>query len=140
MTRSGGDSRDGIVVGLPKVLLRMEGVVLLGLASVLYAKLGASWILFAVILLVPDGAMIGYLGGTRIGAVMYNLTHTYLGPGALGLIGVLGGAHQLSAVALVWFAHIGMDRALGYGLKYDDAFKHTHLGMIGGAAKHDRRG
>jgi Domain of unknown function (DUF4260) len=135
-----GNSRDGIVLGLPRVLLRIEGVVLFALTAVLYAQLGASWILFAVILLAPDAAMVGYLGGTRIGAVMYNLTHTYLGPGALVSIGVLGGAHQLSALALVWFAHIGMDRTLGYGLKYDDAFTHTHLGLIGSAARHDRRG
>lgn len=127
-----GDPRDGIVVGLPKFLLRLEGIVLVGFSAVFYAKLGASWILFAAVLLAPDAAMLGYLGGTRLGAVTYNLAHTYLGPGALVIIGVLYGMHQLSALALVWFAHIGMDRALGYGLKYDDAFKHTHLGIIGG--------
>jgi hypothetical protein len=68
------------------------------------------------------------------------------GPGALVMIGVSSGVQQLSALGLVWFAHIGMDRALGYGLKYDDAFTHTHLGIIrngrevgGGGAGAERR-
>src|SRR5258708_6645743 len=123
MPRPVADLPDGIVIGLPRMFLRVEGVVLFALTAVLYATLGASWILFGVILLAPDAAMVGYLGGTRIGAVMYNLTHTYVGPGVLVVIGVLDGTPQLSALALIWFAHIGMDRALGYGLKYDDAFR-----------------
>jgi hypothetical protein len=132
MLRSRDDVRDGLVVGMPKLCLRSEGAVLIALAAVLYAQLGSSWTLFAVILLAPDAAMVGYLAGTRIGAVAYNLAHTYLGPGALVIIGVLSGVQPLSALALIWFAHIGMDRALGYGLKYEDAFTHTHLGNIGG--------
>ena len=69
-----------------------------------------------------------------------------LGSGALVMIGVLSGVQQLSALGLVWFAHMGMDRAPGYGLKYDGAFTHTHLGIIrsgrevgGGGAGGERR-
>jgi hypothetical protein len=34
-------------------------------------------------------------------------------------------------IAIVWAAHIAMDRAFGYGFKYPDAFGHTHLGIVG---------
>jgi hypothetical protein len=34
------------------------------------------------------------------------------------------------AVALIWFAHISMDRTVGYGLKYPTSFKDTHLERV----------
>lgn len=121
----------GIVRGLPAVLLRTEGAVVLTLSLVLYARLGSSWLLYVVLLLLPDLGMLGYVGGTRVGAVAYNLLHTYGPPGALALVGVVAGSRLACSGALIWFGHIGMDRLLGYGLKYPTSFKHTHLGMIG---------
>lgn len=105
---------------------------LLALAVFGYARYGGPWWLFAVLLLAPDISAIGYLAGSRVGASVYNAAHTYLGPAVLVAIGTVDGSRLLLSVGLVWFAHIGMDRAVGYGLKYRDAFAHTHLGMLRG--------
>ena len=118
---------------LPILFLRSEGAVLLGLAVFLYARSEAGWLLFALLLLAPDISMAGYLRGPRLGAISYNLVHTYLGPAVLAVAGVLADSLTLKAIALVWFAHIGMDRLLGYGLKHSTGFKDTHLGRIGPA-------
>ena len=119
------------VTGLPRGLLRLEGAVLLGLSILLYARLDRSWWLFVLLLLAPDVGMLGYVRGTRVGAVAYNLFHTYAAPAALAAIGIVAEDHLLIALSLIWFAHIGLDRALGYGLKYPEGFEHTHLGRIG---------
>ena len=122
---------DGVVTGMARFLLRIEGAVLLAVSTYIYAEYGRSWLLFALLLLVPDIGMVGYLADTRVGSVTYNLLHTYLGPGVLLVIGVASDSSLTYSIAFVWFAHIGLDRALGYGLKYPDAFTHTHLGVIG---------
>ena len=130
------DSRaDGIVRGLPLVLLRTEGAALLGLAIVLYAKFGRSWILFAVLLLAPDLGALGYVRDTRLGAMTYDVVHTYLAPAVLAMIGVLADSSLTWSIAIIWFAHIGMDRLVGYGLKYPDSFQHTHQVWMGRGGK-----
>ena len=121
----------GVVRGFPAFLLRTEGAALLVLSVVLYAKFGSSWLLYVVLLFVPDLGMLGYFGGTRFGAVAYNLVHIYVPPAALALVGVTAGNRPAYLIALIWFGHIGMDRLLGYGLKYPTSFSHTHLGVIG---------
>jgi hypothetical protein len=121
----------GVVTGMPQLLLRTEGAVLLTVSTYIYAEYGRSWLLFALLLLAPDIGMLGYLADTRVGAVTYNLLHTYLGPGILLVVGVAVDSSLTYSIAFIWFAHIGLDRALGYGLKYPDAFTHTHLGLIG---------
>jgi uncharacterized protein DUF4260 len=121
----------GIVRSVPRVLLRMEGAVLLGLAVFAYARYGVSWWLFVVLLLAPDLGMLGYAAGPRVGAIAYDAMHTYLGPAVVLVAGVVLAHPVLWSIGFVWFAHIGMDRALGYGLKYEDGFGHTHLGPIG---------
>lgn len=121
---------DDSILG-PKVLQRVEGGVLLALAVLLYAKSGGEWWLFALLLLAPDLSAAGYLGGPRLGATTYNLFHNYLLPGALAAFGVLSGGALAVSLALIWFAHIGMDRLAGYGLKYSTSFSETHLGGIG---------
>ena len=120
-------------VGVPRILLRLEGLAVLAAATVAYAASGQPWWLFAVLFFVPDVAMAAYLAGPRIGAVAYNAAHSYIGPVALGLAGYLSGRTPIAALALIWVAHIGFDRALGYGLKYASAFGDTHLGRIGRA-------
>ena len=110
--------------------LRVEGAAVLVGALVAYAAVDASWLLFAALLLAPDLAMLGYLAGPRAGAIAYNALHVYVGPAVLMAAGLAGAAGSIP-VALVWVAHIGMDRALGYGLKLPTGFRDTHLGTIG---------
>jgi hypothetical protein len=113
------------------MLLRFEGAVLLGLAVFGYARYGGSWWLFALLLLVPDVGALGYVAGPKIGAATYNALHTDAGPAILLAIGAARTSTILLSLGFIWFAHIGMDRAAGFGLKYADAFGHTHLGMMG---------
>jgi Domain of unknown function (DUF4260) len=117
----------GVVTGLPLVLLRSEGMALLAMALVLYGKYGRSWWLFLALLPVPDLGLLGQLRSKAAGAVAYDLTHTCAPAAALGLVGVVTGSGLAVALALVWFAHIGMDRALGLGLLYPDGSGCTHM-------------
>ena|SRR5215475_1542898 len=108
-------------------LLRLEGASVLVLSLFFYHQSHASWILFAVLFLSPDLFMLGYLVNPRIGARVYNSVHTLFGPGVLIAIAILASKWQLLPFALIWTAHIGFDRMLGYGLKYPTRFQDTHL-------------
>jgi hypothetical protein len=121
----------GVVTGAPHVLLRLEATALLGGALFAYAHLGAGWGLFAALLLVPDLSLLAYLAGARTGAFVYNAAHSSVGPALLAALGLFVPA--LLPFAAIWFAHVGIDRALGYGLKYGTTFGDTHLGRIGRA-------
>jgi hypothetical protein len=116
----------------PVTIQRIEGAVLLLAGVVGWISSDLSWWWFALLLLVPDVSMVGYLVNTKVGAAVYNLGHSLVGPGLLLGWAWLEGPHLALALGSVWLAHVGMDRMFGYGLKYDDAFKHTHLGWIGG--------
>lgn len=121
----------GSVQGAPRLLLRVEALVL-GLLSIwLFYKSGASWWLFGSLILVPDLTMLGYLAGPGFGAALYNAGHTLLWPGLLAVLGWWTDAPLAFSLALIWAAHIGIDRAVGYGLKYPGAFNQTHLGSLG---------
>jgi hypothetical protein len=122
----------GAVAGLPRLLLRAEGAAALAAGVYAYAQLGAGWGMFAALFLVPDLSMLGYLAGARIGAHSYNVAHSYLTPAVLAIAGLVSPA--LLPWAALWLAHIGFDRALGYGLKYTTAFGDTHLGRVGSRA------
>jgi len=126
-------SREQAVSGGVRTLLRLEGVVVLGAALAAYAQFGAGWGVFALWLLAPDLALLGYLAGPRVGATLYNAAHSYAGAVALLVLGVLAAMPWAVAGGLIWCAHIGLDRALGYGLKYGTGFGATHLGRIGRA-------
>ena len=128
---------DSFVAGAPRWILRLEGAAALAAAVGAYAHMGAGWGLFALLFLVPDLSMLAYLAGPRAGAAGYNLGHSYLGPVVLGLAGLGLGQPPEVSVALIWIAHIGFDRMLGYGLKYGTAFGHTHLGTVGKAGSVD---
>ena len=123
----------GAVEGMPRLLLRIEGAALALAALYAYHRIGASWWLFAALILVPDVSFAGYLLNTRIGAIAYNTMHATLGPLILAALGVLLPSFDLIAVALIWAVHVGVDRAFGYGLTYGANFGLTHLGRIGGA-------
>lgn len=123
----------GSAGGGVRTLLRLEGLAVLALSVAAYAQFGAGWGWFALLFLLPDLSFLGYLVGSRVGALAYNAAHSYAGPLVLLAAGMLGAVPALLAIALVWCAHIGFDRALGYGLKYASGFGHTHLGRIGRA-------
>ena len=111
-------------------LQRLEGLATLICAVVLYASTGTSWWLFALLLLVPDVSMVGYLLGNRVGQTTYNIVHTYAVPMMLALAGLALRQPILISLSLIWLAHIGMDRAIGYGLKEAEGFRFTHLGAL----------
>jgi hypothetical protein len=108
----------------------LEALTVLALAIAAYTAGHYSWMLFAVLFLVPDVTFAGYFAGPAVGAVCYNVAHSYVTPALLAF--ALHAAHLPLAVPLIWVAHIGFDRCLGYGLKYETAFKDTHLGRLGG--------
>lgn len=111
-------------------ILRWDGLVLAAVTALLYARLGASWWLFAALWLAPDLSMLGYLAGPFWGARVYNAVHAYATPGTLAACAVALHADALLPFALIWANHIAVDRLLGYGLKYPSGFKDTHLGQL----------
>lgn len=119
----------GSVTGPVRAWLRLEGLIVLLFAILLYARGDYSWVVFAALFLVPDISFAAYLAGPRVGAVVYNMAHSYVGP--LVLAAACLAAGRTPELALIWTAHVGFDRALGFGLKYPTAFGDTHLGRIG---------
>ncbi|MCP8941041.1 DUF4260 domain-containing protein [Alsobacter sp. SYSU M60028] len=121
----------GATFGGVSTMLRLEAAVVLTAAVLAYRETGGSWWLFTGLFFVPDLSMLGYLANRKLGAALYNGGHTYLAPAALALLGWSQGLPQLFGPALIWAAHIGFDRLMGYGLKYGSAFGATHLGWRG---------
>ncbi|MES5487571.1 DUF4260 domain-containing protein [Bradyrhizobium sp. INPA03-11B] len=123
----------GAATGGVRTLLRLEGLVLFVGMTVLYYKWEGSWLVYVLLFLVPDLSFAAYLISPRAGAIVYNAAHTYLAPVALMTLGFAGEGPLVLSIAMIWLAHIGIDRALGYGLKYAKGFGYTHLGRIGKA-------
>ncbi len=123
----------GGVAGGVRCILRLEGAAVLMLMVILYGMYGGEWWLFAALFLAPDIALLGYVVGEKTGSVAYNFTHSYVGP--LAVIGFLTllGDKMLIGFPIIWAAHIGFDRLLGYGLKYGADHNFTHLGPVGKA-------
>jgi hypothetical protein len=119
------------VLDNPKVLLRAEGWLILTVSFTAYHELNGNWLFFFLLFLWPDLFMLGYLLNVRLGASLYNLAHTEVGPLFLGSVAAVGHWHNTLLFAIIWLAHIGFDRTLGYGLKYPTFFKDTHLQRIG---------
>jgi hypothetical protein len=113
-----------------RLLLHLEGAILFAAAVAAFIHLQGSVWLFLALILVPDLSMLGYLHNPKTGAFIYDAAHTTLSPALLLLIGLAGAIPTLVLVALIWLAHIGMDRAVGYGLKYPTHFKDTHLQRV----------
>ena len=127
----GTDDATGHVTGGVRILLRLEGLTLLLAMVLLYALWGGSWWIFAVLFFAPDLSFIAYLSDPRSGAIIYNAAHSYMAPVALLTVGLAIAEPLTLSIAMIWLAHIGFDRALGYGLKYGRGFGFTHLGRIG---------
>lgn len=123
-------SSNGAVSGSVRNWLRTEGIAVVALAVVLYAKSGRSWWIFAVLLLAPDLFMLFYLINAKVGALAYNVVHSYVFPLIAAALMLIFDRAGLLPYVLIWVAHIGMDRSLGYGLKYKTAFARTHLGEL----------
>jgi hypothetical protein len=118
------------------LLLRLEGLMVAAISALFYARTGASWWLFAALWLAPDLSMLGYVTGRPCwGARIYNAFHTYALPGVLALAALLLHAGAMMPIALIWINHIGVDRLLGFGLKYSEGFGWTHLGFVGKKAQ-----
>ena len=121
----------GAATGGVNIVLRLEGLTLFLGMVMLYAAWGGSWLVFALLFFAPDLSFLAYLSDARFGALVYNAAHSYMAPVMLLTLG-FGLASPLTlSIALIWLAHIGIDRALGYGLKYSAGFGFTHLGRIG---------
>jgi Domain of unknown function (DUF4260) len=111
----------------PGILLRIEGGCVLALSILCYREINANWIWFVALLLVPDLALLAYLRGIWFGTVVYNLVHTLVGPLLLIGYAILAKAPGLLPYGLIWTSHVGLDRLLGFGLKYPTRFNDTHL-------------
>ncbi|HEY1760886.1 MAG TPA: DUF4260 domain-containing protein [Bryobacteraceae bacterium] len=111
----------------PLLLLRIEGGGVLIASAYAYHRSSGSWGLFALLFLVPDLSIVGYLIDARTGSITYDAIHTYVGPLLLAAYSLATDHHTAFLIALIWIAHIGFDRLLGFGLKYPTGFKNTHL-------------
>jgi hypothetical protein len=115
----------------PIILQRLEGALIFLGATYVYYLRGGDWLLFILVFFAIDVSMSGYLINKKIGALVYNIGHTLIVPILIYLAARITDSGELTMLSLVWFAHIGLDRALGYGFKLPAGFKHTHLGTIG---------
>jgi hypothetical protein len=111
----------------PRMLMHFEGFVGLAFSLFAYYYIGGRWLLFMLLIFVPDIFMLGYLKGDRIGSLVYNAFHIYLWPAAFAISGILLGSRLLIEIGIIFFAHINMDRMLGLGLKYPTYFRDTHF-------------
>ena len=123
----------GVTSGGIRVLLRLEGLCVLVVSLLAYAKFGDGWAIFALFFLTPDLSFLGYLAGPKFGAALYNCAHSFIGALAVLAGGVFLSVPVAVTIGLIWSAHVGFDRALGYGLKYSTGFGFTHSGLIGRA-------
>jgi hypothetical protein len=131
MTDIASAETPGAVTGGVRTLLRLEGIALFVGMTLLYYVWDGSWWVYVLLFFVPDLSFAAYLSGPRFGALVYNAAHSYLAPMAMMTGGFATASPLLLSIAMIWLAHIGFDRALGYGLKYASGFGFTHLGRIG---------
>ncbi len=115
---------------MPGVLLRLEGTAVLVMAVWAYSQLGFSWLAFVLLLLWPDIAFVVYAVSPRWGSIVYNFLHSYPLPLALTAVAFTLSWSTGLQIAIIWLAHIGLDRTVGYGLKYMGQFKETHLNRV----------
>ncbi len=121
----------GAATGGMMSLLRGEGAALFFGTTLFYIISDSPWELYALLFFAPDLGFLGYLAGPRAGSLIYNALHTTIAPLLLAMAGIVVLWPLAGTIALIWLAHIGFDRMLGYGLKYGTSFHDTHLGRIG---------
>jgi hypothetical protein len=120
---------------LMKNLLRLEELLLFGLALFLFSALDYGWGWYALLFLAPDLSALGYLINPRVGSWTYNFVHHKGVSAALYVLGSVTANPALMFAGTLLLGHSSLDRVLGFGLKYPDAFQHTHLGMIGSSRR-----
>jgi hypothetical protein len=113
-----------------KDVLKLEEIGIFCLSLFLFNILGHSWWLFIVLLLTPDISMLGYIISPKIGAISYNIIHHKGLAVLLYLIGIYIFNNILILLGIIILGHSSIDRLFGFGLKYPDSFKHTHLGIL----------
>ena len=113
------------------IIQRAEGLAAFAFALYTYNRFDLGWGWFVPIWFSIDLFMIGYIHNKKTGAYTYNLGHTYVVPFVLWIAGFMSETDWILGLSLIWMSHVGLDRALGYGLKLDKGFQHTHLGKIG---------
>jgi hypothetical protein len=126
-THSASTRQPALALSMPNLLLRVEALAFFIGAIALYANQGFSGVAFALLLLVPDVSMVGYLVNVTVGSRVYNIVHLYTLPVLLIAFGLATSTPLALQIGLIWFAHISMDRVAGYGLKYATDFKDTHF-------------
>ena len=131
MTDTASADVSGAVTGGVRTVLRLEGLALFIGMTLLYYIWDGDWLVYAVLFFIPDLSFAAYLSGPRFGALVYNALHSYLAPMAMMTTGFAAAEPLILSIAMIWLAHIGFDRALGYGLKYGSGFGSTHMGRIG---------
>jgi hypothetical protein len=131
MTDTASADTSGAVTGGVRTLLRLEGLALFIGMTLLYYIWDGDWWVYGLLFFVPDLSFAAYLSGARFGALIYNAAHSYLAPMAMMTTGFAAAEPLILSIAMIWLAHIGFDRALGYGLKYGSGFGSTHMGRIG---------
>ena len=130
-TASGTIDQPAIASPSVRGWLRLEGAAAFAAGLALYGWLGGPWLLVIPLLLLPDLSAVGYLRGPRLGAFTYNVVHNWaLGLAVLGA-GLATDIAPVSIAGAILIAHVGMDRAVGYGLKLPTSFQDTHLGRMG---------
>jgi hypothetical protein len=135
MPAFGETTMSGAPTGGVRTVLRLEALCVLIATLVAYRASGAGWGTFALCFLLPDLSLLAYLMNARVGALVYNVAHSYIGPIGCLVASTLLAVPMLTTIGLIWAAHVGFDRALGYGLKYTTGFGFTHLGRIWRAAR-----
>jgi hypothetical protein len=114
-----------------KNILKLEELAMFALSAWALYFINAEWWYYLLLLLGPDISMIGYIGGNKMGAFMYNLFHHKGVAVVIFVIGLLLPDRIIEMTGIILFGHSSMDRMFGYGLKLNEGFKFTHLGLIG---------
>ncbi len=114
-----------------KLVLKLEELALLLLSIYALYSMHAQWWLYLLLFIGPDISMLGYAAGNKAGAITYNLFHHKGIAVAFFVTGWITGNWGLQLTGILLFGHSSMDRTFGYGLKYFEGFKFTHLGPIG---------
>jgi hypothetical protein len=113
-----------------EILLRLEGVVIFLICLWFYQRMGAPWLQFGLLWFLPDISMVGYFWGKKVGAIVYNIVHTYSFTFMLMVWGWFLKSELILGIGVIFTSHIALDRFLGFGLKHFTGFKDTSLGRL----------
>ena len=115
-----------------KKLIQAEAIVpfLISVLLINRLPLHYAWWIWIPIFLAPDLSMLGYLMGNKTGAFLYNLFHHQLVAIVIAAVGMALQLQNIELAGLVLLGHSSLDRIVGYGLKFKEGFKFTHLGTM----------